>query len=373
MGELRKRGDIWWIRYYRAGKRHEESAGTTKKGEAERQLRIREGDSAKGLPVTAAIGRLTFEAAVADVVNDYKVNGKRSLDGIERKIRKHLTPFFGGKRMVSITTADIRQFIASRRPQPDAIPPVTGASNAEINRELAIIKRAFRLALQGGRILHMPHVPMLRENNVRQGFFEAADFDDVCKALPAALRGVVTFGYFTGWRLRSEVLTLTWAQIDRTEKIVRLEPGKTKSGEGRTLPYELLPAVDDVIEAAWRQKEALAKNDQIVALVFHRNGKPIRSFRGAWITACESAGVVGRIPHDLRRTAVRNLVRAGVPERVAMQVTGHKTRSVFDRYDITTDADVKSALGKLAGTKKGQSPKSGRVTNFRARQNRKIS
>jgi integrase len=373
MGEVRLRGDVWWIRYYRAGQRHEESARTNRKGEAERLLKIREGDSAKGLPVTPAIGRLTFDDAVADVVTDYRVNGKRSLDGLERRIRLHLMPFFGGRRMVAITTADIRRFIASRQPNPDATPPVTGASNAEINRELAIIRRAFRLALQGGKLLSLVHVPMLRENNVRQGFFEAADFDDVCQALPAALRGVVTFAYYTGWRIRSEVLTLTWGQVDRSAKVVRLDPGRTKSGEGRVLPYALLPAVDDVIEAAWRQRDALRKTDTIAPLVFHRHGKPIRSFRGAWLAACAAAGVAGRIPHDLRRTAVRNLVRAGVPERVAMQVTGHKTRSVFDRYDITSEADLKSALGKLAGTEKGQSARSGRVASFASKQNRKIS
>ena len=88
------------------------------------------------------------------------------------------------------------------------------------------------------------------------------------------------------------------------------------------------------------------------------------SFRKAWITACETAGCPGRIPHDFRRTAVRNLVRAGVPERTAMQLTGHKTRSVFDRYDIVNEADLRDAIGKLAnatGTKKGQSDRSGSV------------
>jgi len=86
---------------------------------------------------------------------------------------------------------------------------------------------------------------------------------------------------------------------------------------------------------------------------FHRNGKPIRSFWGAWQTACRLAGCPGRILHDFRRTAVRNLVRAGVPDSIAMKMTGHKTRAVFDRYDIVSETDLTEAsrkLNALAGT-----------------------
>ena len=366
MGELKLRGRIWWIRYNRNGRRYEESSGSKKKTKAITLLQLREGDGAKGLPVTPAIGRFKFSDAVADVVTDYKVNGKRSLAEVERRNRLHLQPYFGSRRMASITTADLTKFISTRQ---DA-----KAANAEINRELAIIKRAFRMAMRGGKLLTMPHIPMLREANARQGFFEAGDFEDVRKALPADLQGVVTFGYLTGWRIRSEVLPLTWAQVDRKRKIIRLEPGNTKSGEGRTLPYGDLPALEKVIDAQWKAHQRMVKDGKIVPEVFHRNGKPIATFRKAWDDACKAAGVAGKIPHDLRRTAVRNLVRAGVPEKTAMMITGHKTRSVFDRYDIVNEADMKSALGRLeSGTKKGQSERSGRIAAFKKGEKRNIS
>ena len=124
-----------------------------------------------------------------------------------------------------------------------------------------------------------------------------------------------------------------------------------------------MPALVDVIDTQWKEHERLK-----AAGVIHRNGKPVREFRGAWEAACEAAGCPGMLIHDMRRSAVRGLVRAGVPEKTAMQITGHRTRSVFDRYFIIAESDVKTALGKLAngtGTEKGQSAKTGRVVRLR--------
>ena len=341
MGAIRKRGNIWWIRYSRGGRRFEESSFSTRKEDASRLLKLREGDVAKGLPISPKIGQLRFDEAAADVETDYRINGKKSLDHVSRRIKKHLLPFFGGRRMAVITTSDARAFIDQRQQ--------AGASAGEINRELAILKRAFNLALQAGKLLHKPHIPMLKEHNVRTGFFEREQFESVRAHLPVALRGVVTFAYLTGWRVPSEILTLEWRQVDREVGTVRLDPGATKNGEGRLFPYGLLlPELAAVIEARWQEREALKKRGVIVANVFHRNGKPISDFRRAWNTACEAAGCPGRLRHDFRRTAVPNLTRAGVPERVAMQLTGHKTRSVFDRYDIVNDSDLAEAVRKLA-------------------------
>jgi integrase len=368
--KVRRQSKVWWIRYYRNGKRHEESSHSKKKGDAALLLKLREGDIAKGVPVTAKVGKLRFDEAVADVVTDYRVNGKRTLSKVEGIITNHLEPFFGGRRMAAITTAGIRSYVASRQApvMRDDGTEKPGAASASINRELALLKRAFRLAQQDGKLLHAPHIPMLQEHNVRQGFFEREEFEDVRAALPQALHGVATVAYLTGWRVPSEVFPLKWAQVDRKARTIRLEPGTTKNAEARTVPYGLLPEFVDVIEQQWASHKRLQADGVLCPYVFNRHGNRIKDIRKAWQTACKTAGVPGKIPHDFRRTAVRNLSRAGVPDAIAMQITGHKTRSVYDRYNIVNEADLRDGLSRLAsekGKEKGKSAQSGRVTQIR--------
>jgi integrase len=171
------------------------------------------------------------------------------------------------------------------------------------------------------------------------------------------LRDVATFAYITGWRVPSEVLTLKWRQVDLAEKTVRLDPGSTKNDEGRLFPYGAMADLAAAVKSrrtatdAWQDAHAA-----ICPWVFHRDGaslldasgRPTKDFRDDWKAACKAAGCPGKIPHDFRRTAVRNLVRAGVSEKTAMLLTGHKTRSVFDRYDIVNEADLRVAVSKLA-------------------------
>jgi integrase len=222
MGQLRKRGRFYQIRYYRDGLRIEESTGLTKYDEARDLLKKREGAIADGAKITANSTRITFDDAAKDVLSDYTVNGKRSKDCVKRRIDLHLTPVFGGRTLNSITTADIRVFAAKRLE--------AGAAPGEINRELAIVRRAFRLASEAdkyhGRI---PRIRLLQERNVRTGFVDDVMIDDIIKHLPKALQPVARFAYVTGWRLQSEVLPLEWRNVDRKAGDVRLEPGTTKN------------------------------------------------------------------------------------------------------------------------------------------------
>lgn len=366
----RRQSKVWWVRYYRNGRRHEESSGSTKKGVAESLLKVREGDIEKGLPVSAKASRLRFEEAAADVVADYKANGRASTSDVEARIRLHLEPFFGGRKMTAINTTAVRAYVLHRRPVDDDGNLLPGAAAAAtVNRELAVLKRAFKLAEQAGTVMRTPHIPMLKENNVRKGFFERQDFEDVRANLPDYMQGVVTLMYWTGWR-RGDVLPLTWDQVDRDEQVIRLEVGETKNDEGRTLPYGNLPELVGVVEAAWEHHQQLAKSGTLSPYVFTLKGKPIAHsvYYRNWHKACAAAGVHGRIPHDFRRTAVRQLTRAGVPQSVAMKVTGHKTTSVFQRYDIVDEADIAEGLGALhrnaIGKEKGKSGSNGRVADF---------
>jgi integrase len=340
MGSIYKRGSVYWLKFYQGGRAIRESSGTENRAAAVRMLKNREGDVAKEIPIAPKVGRITFDEAATDLLNDYKTNKRKSTDGVERRIRLHLRPTFGHCRLSAITTVQIRAFSAVRQ--------TAGASNAEINRELAALKRMFSLAIQAGVLHHKPHVPMLQENNARQGFFEPEQYRAVLAHLPDSLRSVVTFAYLTGWRTRSEVLPLEWRNVDLKTRVVRLDATSTKNGEARELPYGDVPDLVALFDARRTETTKIEQSQgKIIRSVFHRAGKPIRNFRAAWQSACKAAGCPGRIPHDLRRTAVRNLDQAGVSQTVAMQITGHKTASVYRRYRIVSTHDLRQALSKL--------------------------
>ena len=195
---------------------------------------------------------------------------------------------------------------------------------------------------------------MLKEDNVRRGFFERPQFDAVLAHLPEALKPAMQTDYITGWRLRSELFTRQKHHVDLAAGWLRLEPGETKDGRGRMFP--LGPELRGVLE---RQLAATRAFEQqtgcVVPWLFHREGRPIRSFRRAWLTAGQQAGVL-RVPHDFRRTAVRNLERAGVPRSTAMAMVGHRTESIYRRYAIVDEAMLREGAEKLSVFHQGQQP-----------------
>ena len=205
----------------------------------------------------------------------------------------------------------------------------------------------FNLGIQAEKIHRKPYIPMLKENNVRTGFFERGEFIAFRAALADYLRPVATFAYYTGWR-KGKILDLTWSQVDWNALTVRLHPGTTKNDEGQVivLDGELL----DVIRAQWEKRKVVTIPGQSPTLlcpfVFHRGGRQIKDPRKAWNKARAATGLSTKMPHDFRRTAVRDMIRAGVRERVAMMVSGHKTRSVFDRYNIVNEDDLRDAARK---------------------------
>jgi integrase len=350
----------WWISYKGPdGTRKQESTGSKSEEYARRLLRKRLGAREHNLPVITNAEKLTFADAGRAWLAAFALQEKnKSLKVVQRRFDKHLLPYFGTRKLAGITRDDVIAYIRHRQQQ--GIVNRHGerrndVSNAEINRELQHLKRIFNFTIQGGRLGSRPYIPMLQEAKPRSGFFERAQFTSVLKHLPAELRPVMTFAYITGWRVNSEVLPLEWHRVDFAAGEVRLAKGTTKNGEGRVFP--MTAELRALLEAQKAAHEQLQQSGHVVPWVWWRmvaDGRggekkphPVTSLTKAWKAACRAAGVPGRIPHDLRRTAVRNLVRAGIAQSVAMQMTGHKTDSVFRRYDIVSGQDLHDAARRL--------------------------
>jgi integrase len=344
-GRIWPRGSgIWWIQYYVNGFQKRESSNSTKEEVAEKLLGKRLAEIEAGVSVGSVSQRLRYEHLRDTLYDDYRSNrrrwlrlgknGKPYIGGVS-----HLDDFFARQRAMTITTMRIRQFIAKRQ--------AGGASNGTINRELALLRRMLNLALQDGTLKISPHFPMLKEAPPRKGFLEHTDFQKLRHELPEHLRALATMGYYTGMRV-SEMLRIRWDSVDFQGREIRLNPGETKNDEPRTVPL-----ISELLEMLRIERERSPNAE----FVFTRAGNPIGSFYKAWKSACKRAELDGLLFHDFRRTGVRNLVRAGVPERVAMTISGHKTRAVFERYNIVSGRDLKEAAGKLESYLAEQSEK----------------
>ena len=264
-------------------------------------------------------------------LQDYQVRQFRSRSTARGRVA-HLTAFFGrAARAATFTTHQIRQYQLARR--------AAGAATGTINRETSALHRMCTLAVHWGWLDTVPGFPdRLRENPPRQGFFEHPEYLAVRAHLPAPWQDILDLAYYSGWR-KQEILGLTWEEIDMAGGVIRLSPARSKTLVGRILPIS-----QPIAEALARRR---ARRDPDSPLVFHRDGIPVRRWRTAWRTACQSAGVPTRFLHDCRRTAARNLIRANVPERVAMLLTGHKSRAIFDRYNIINEQELLDAGDQL--------------------------
>ena len=314
---------------------------------------------AEGKPLPPRAHKLLYDEAAADLRLHYETTGSRDMVEAEKRL-KHLDGFFAKQRLAGINGAVATAYVAYRQKD--------NAANGTINRELAVLTKMLRLAAEHNKLVKLPTIHKLKESAPRKGFFERDAFLGVRAQLPDDLQVAVSIAYALGWRVQSEVLTLERRQVDLEAGTLRLDPGTTKNDDGRIiyLPADLKPA----LAAQLGRVETLQKKlGRIIPWLFpHLRGakqqstgrrqvavlgEPMRDFRKAWVTACTKAGITGMLKHDFRRTAVRNMVNAGVPERVAMKVTGHRTRSVFDRYHIVSPTDLKDVAVKLTGTLTG--------------------
>lgn len=325
MGRIFRRGTVWWVAYCHQGQEYRESARSDKEADARQLLQQRLGEVGGDRVPNR---RLTFDHLVAEYLQDHTLRSQRSREWAEDRVA-NLRRFFGGVKLAEITTGCIKDYQQSRLGE--------GAAAATVNRDLGALGRMFTLAVQSGRWSRRPHVPKLMEAPPRSGFVSHGQYLAIRKHLISDYQDVLDFGYYTGWR-KGEVTSLEWRDVEG--EVIRLRPEVSKTRNGRVLV--LSAPLQAVIV---RRRRAQHRE---CPLVFHYRGRRVRDWRKAWHRACQDAGCQGTLFHDLRRTVVRNLTRAGVPERVAMGMTGHKTRSVFDRYNIVSEADLAEASARLA-------------------------
>jgi integrase len=331
MGRVYKRGETWWIQYYGHGQLYRETTKSSLKSVATSRLRMREGDIGQGRLPALKAERTTFDELAALYLQDYTINERKTVRRAQELVDR-LRESFGRFRAIGITTQHVRDYITRRQSE--------RVASGTINRELAALKRMYRLASQHTPplVATIPHIPHLQEHNVRQGFFTEEEYQLLQAVLPDYVKVPLIIGYWTGMRA-GEILRLRWEQLDLERGFLRLEPGTTKNGQGR-----LIPLVTEVSEVLWQWKQHVLAHYPACRWVCHYRGKRLLAVpTKSWKNACERVGLNGKLFHDLRRTAIRNMVRLGISERIAMEISGHRTRSVFDRYDIVSEADIRNA------------------------------
>jgi integrase len=253
---------------------------------------------------------------------------------------------FGPWRAVQVTGEVVDKFI-SELLTGDAEKQGAPKAPATVNRSTQLLAQAYQLAIRRSRLATAPPIRRLSEaGNARQGFFTETEFRKLLEHLPEHLKDFVLFAYLTGWR-KGETASLRWEDVDGD--VIRLRSVNSKNREGRTVP--LVGELGDLMERRKAARRVVRKEGPTLLseFVFHRNGKRITSIRKAWATACTFVNLPGRLFHDLRRCAVRNMVRAGVPTDVARSISGHKTASIFARYNIVAEDQKRDALERTQG------------------------
>jgi integrase len=337
---------VWWIKYYRNGKSYRESTRTIERSKAMCFLKKRLAEVTTGDFCGPQAERIRVSELAEEMLREYRVNGRKSYELTDQRWKNHLLPFFGQLRAVDVTTDLINRYIEKRREG--------GTQNGTINRDLAALKRAFYLGYRSSprKVYQVPVFPRLRENAPRKGFVQEAQYRTLCANCKESwMRAILAVAYSFGLR-RGELLQMQTRQVDMLNRTITLDPGTTKNGEGRTI--KMTEEVYQLLVECVRGKEP----DHLVFT--RKSGKAVLDFRGAWYSLCERSGLgrltgtenggekwEGLIFHDLRRSAVRNMVRRGIPERVSMTISGHKTRAVFDRYNIVSESDLIEAARKI--------------------------
>jgi integrase len=348
---------FWYAQFYRDGRQIRVSTRTEVKEKAKKELRRLMGDTERGLIPENEVRRVRYSDLRAALLQNYVERGNKSLqttaDGSETiwglkpldeffdyKPSKNSEPEKSGVPLTQITTDASREFARMRLDE--------GVSNDTVNGSLRLLRRMLNIAHEDKKIQVVPKIRLLKSSPARKGFLAKEQFDSLVSFLPVNLKPLVTLLYYCGVRL-GEAKQIEWRQVDLRGALIRLEEDQTKNSEARTVP---LP---DVLV---RMLKRIGPGE---GTVFDAT-----NLRKAWCKACVAAGLgtltevegkpdpryTGLIIHDLRRSAIKNLMNVGVNEKVAMEISGHKTRAVFDRYHIVDTENVVDAMRRLQNGEK---------------------
>jgi integrase len=270
---------------------------------------------------------MTPRQAIEIALDDLTQNGAATAQLDRRRAERHLHRLLEGldETTEGVTMLQLMRYAQARGAE--------GASNATINRELAVLRKGCLLA----EIRWPAKWKQRKESAPRSGFTSREDVERVCSVLPAGYADAARFCLLTGWR-RTEALNLRWSEVDFERGEVKLLAGTTKNREPRVFP--LYPQLRELL-----QKRLVVGALDDTRVFGYSNGS---AFSRTWKRACVKAGVKPVLLHDFRRPAARNMIEAGIDRQVAMKLLGHKTESIFNRYRITTGKELENAAAKLS-------------------------
>ena len=321
---------IWWVQFHQNGQRFREPTGTDNKRKAQDYLRDKIAEASLGTYSPRASQVTVAELVEAKLSLD-RANALKSAADNETRWKAHLQPAFGHFRASALSTPRLSRYVEERRNEK--------AYPATVNRELALLLAAFHLAQRSSLVRATPWFPMLKECNVRKGFLKDEQYTrlaEECRKAGLWLRGLFEVAYTYGWR-RGELVSMRCSQVDLMARTIRLYDSKNHCGRVVVMTENVHSLLSACVAGKGEDEFVFTWSD----------GRPMKDFWRTWEKVTEATGCPDLLLHDLRRTRVRNIRRLGVAKSVAMKVSGHKTSSVFRRYDITDEANLVDVANRL--------------------------
>lgn len=333
MGIINRNGH-WYVDYYFNGRRIRESVGTSKRL-AETVLAKRKAEIAEGrFLLRKKEPKMTFSEMAANYL-DYSRNNKKSF---KRDILSccKLKEYFGDTPVKAIVPEDIENFRTKRRSEKSY--RGTQTAEATINRELSCLRHMLSRAERDKIIESNPfkHIKLKKEENERDRVLSEKEYEKLKASSPGWLRSIIITAYCTAMRL-GELLNLTWDMVDLENGFIRLSSKDTKTGERRSIP--LTTDMLSILSSIERREG--------IPYVFLRKGQRIKSIKDSFETAIKKAQIEGFTFHDLRHTCITNWRRAGIDNLTSMKMSGHKSLTVFKRYNTVEEMDLLDALKKI--------------------------